>query len=276
MDSTERLRDAEAELAQAKVKLAQYEVIYDNKEACTCDCCAYVMTYALYFMGAVLLVNLYHHTLPCIACDCSVMGDYCTNFGRIIARYVSAVFADTLCFLCILTCVCVRSKAWLAARVPLRLARMPRPARARRPRHLHATCTAAPVLFAHAFGKHTMLAACTIDSMHAIIVCLSRDVIRVVELFHTPGQRCMHQEQPRQDDRKQINNVAAQINMSLCYFRFFKLALGASAPDASRFLLILPTNALLAATDTRILALPDLLGFPGLALASVITYTDRK
>jgi hypothetical protein len=104
---------------------------------------------------------------------------------------------------------------------------------------------------------------------------LSHD-FRVVELFHTQGQRCMHQEQPRQDDRKQINNVAAWINISLCYFRFFKLAFGASALDASRFLLILPTNALPAATDTRILALPDLLGFAGLALASVITYTDRK
>ena len=42
----------------------------------------------------------------------------------------------------------VRSKAWLAARVPLRLARMQGEALTCR---LHATLVAAPVLFAHAF-----------------------------------------------------------------------------------------------------------------------------
>jgi hypothetical protein len=55
------------------------------------------------------------------------------------------------------TCVYVRAKAWLAARVSLRLARMPHPARARRSSCLHATLVAAPVLFAHAFGiRHNM------------------------------------------------------------------------------------------------------------------------
>ena len=43
------------------------------------------------------------------------------------------------------------SKAWLAARVSLRLARLPRTARsAQRSRRLHSTRTAAPVLLAHA------------------------------------------------------------------------------------------------------------------------------
>jgi hypothetical protein len=61
---------------------------------------------------------------------------------------------QTLCFLHMLACagVCMRSKAWLAARVSLRLPRMPRPARARRSRRLHSTLAAAPVLFAHALG----------------------------------------------------------------------------------------------------------------------------
>ena len=41
--------------------------------------------------------------------------------------------AKTVCFLHMLTCLCARSKAWLAVRESLRLARtgMPRPARAR-------------------------------------------------------------------------------------------------------------------------------------------------
>jgi hypothetical protein len=76
------------------------------------------------------------------ACACTTRGGplfYCT--------------ADILCFLNVLTCVCVREKASLpAARVSLRLARMPRPVRARRSHRLRATLAAAPVLFAHAFG----------------------------------------------------------------------------------------------------------------------------
>ena len=51
----------------------------------------------------------------------------------------------------------MRSKAWLAARVPLRQARMPRPARARRSRRLRATLAAAPVLFTHAAATVAML-----------------------------------------------------------------------------------------------------------------------
>jgi hypothetical protein len=47
----------------------------------------------------------------------------------------------------------MHSKAWLAARVSLRLARKPRPARARRSRRLRVTLAAAPVLFAHAFVR---------------------------------------------------------------------------------------------------------------------------
>ena len=56
--------------------------------------------------------------------------------------------------ICSLAYACVKM-AWLAARVPLQLARMPRgprPAWVRRSRRQHATLAAAPVLFAHAFG----------------------------------------------------------------------------------------------------------------------------
>ena len=47
--------------------------------------------------------------------------------------------------------LCMRSKAWLAARVSLRLARLPRTASsAQRSRRLRSTHAAAPVLLAHA------------------------------------------------------------------------------------------------------------------------------
>ena len=47
--------------------------------------------------------------------------------------------------------LCMRSKAWLAARVSLRLARLPRTASsAQRSRRLRSTRAAAPVLLAHA------------------------------------------------------------------------------------------------------------------------------
>ena len=47
--------------------------------------------------------------------------------------------------------LCMRSKAWLAARVSLRLARLPRTASsAQRSRSLRSTRAAAPVLLAHA------------------------------------------------------------------------------------------------------------------------------
>ncbi len=52
-----------------------------------------------------------------------------------------------------ISCVYVCSKAWLAARMPLKLARMPRTARTRRSHRMHATLAAAPVLFARAFGR---------------------------------------------------------------------------------------------------------------------------
>ena len=50
-----------------------------------------------------------------------------------------------------LTCAFVRSKAWFAARMPLRLARLPRAASsAQRSRRLRSMRAAAPVLLAHA------------------------------------------------------------------------------------------------------------------------------
>ena len=50
-----------------------------------------------------------------------------------------------------LSVLCMRSKAWLAARVSLRLARLPRTASsAQRSRRLRSTRAAAPVLLAHA------------------------------------------------------------------------------------------------------------------------------
>ena len=48
--------------------------------------------------------------------------------------------------------VCMRSKAWLAARVSLRLADMPHPAQARHSHRLRVTLAAAPVPFANVFG----------------------------------------------------------------------------------------------------------------------------
>ncbi len=59
---------------------------------------------------------------------------------------------NTVCFLCMLSCVCMHSKAWHATRVSLWLARMPRPARARRSSRLRSTLAAALVLYAHDFG----------------------------------------------------------------------------------------------------------------------------
>ena len=56
--------------------------------------------------------------------------------------------ANTICFLHMLSCVCVRSKAWLAARVSRRLAR--------RSCRLRTTLAAAPVVFAHGFGPFHM------------------------------------------------------------------------------------------------------------------------
>jgi hypothetical protein len=76
-------------------------------------------------------------------------------FDSVIVAKISKVpasAASTLCFLQMLSCVCMRSKAWLAACVSLQLARMPRPAQERRSRRLRATLAAAPVLFVHAFG----------------------------------------------------------------------------------------------------------------------------
>jgi hypothetical protein len=63
--------------------------------------------------------------------------------------------ANTFCFPHLLTCVLVRSKAWLAACMSLRQACMFRPAWARRLRRLRATLAAAAVLFAHA-SVHAM------------------------------------------------------------------------------------------------------------------------
>ena len=50
----------------------------------------------------------------------------------------------------------VRSNAWLAVRVSLRLALMPRTARARRSHRLRAALAAAPFFSAHALGSYHM------------------------------------------------------------------------------------------------------------------------
>ncbi len=68
--------------------------------------------------------------------------------------------------------VCTFKKAWYAARVSLRLARMP--TQARRSRRLHAMLAAAPGLFAHAFDstphttlrKHRVLAKRNSDALN--------------------------------------------------------------------------------------------------------------
>ncbi len=62
----------------------------------------------------------------------------------------------------VLACVCVRSKAWLAARVPLELARIVHPAR--HSCRLHAVLVAAPALFSHGFGP------CHLDIESAVLV----------------------------------------------------------------------------------------------------------
>ncbi len=69
-------------------------------------------------------------------------------------RYSSNfVTTNTLCFLrnIMLTCVCMRSMAWLATRVSLRLVRMP--AQTRRSRRLHAALAAAPILLARVLSS---------------------------------------------------------------------------------------------------------------------------
>ena len=63
------------------------------------------------------------------------------------------VTTDTLCslLLCCRAYASVRSKAWLAARVSLRLARLPRTASSvQRSRRLRSMCAVSPVLLAHA------------------------------------------------------------------------------------------------------------------------------
>ncbi len=60
-------------------------------------------------------------------------------------------FNDVLTLARTLSVWCMRSKAWLAARVSLRLARLPRTASsAQRSRRLRSTRAAVPVLPAHA------------------------------------------------------------------------------------------------------------------------------
>ena len=62
---------------------------------------------------------------------------------------------------------CVRSKAWLAVHVSLRLARMPHPAWVRHSHRLRATFAAAPVLFAHDIGP------CHMERKHRVSAVLS-------------------------------------------------------------------------------------------------------
>ena len=52
-------------------------------------------------------------------------GEATATLNRLAVRLCYCT-ANTLCFVNMLTCVCVREKAWLAARVSPRLARMPR------------------------------------------------------------------------------------------------------------------------------------------------------
>ncbi len=61
--------------------------------------------------------------------------------------------ANTLCFLNMLTCVCVRSKAWLAARVSVHVSPLLGQGA---PRRLRAMLAAAPILFVHAFVPYHM------------------------------------------------------------------------------------------------------------------------
>ncbi len=64
----------------------------------------------------------------------------------------------TLVFTIWLSVLCMRSKAWLAARVSLRLARLPRTASsAQHSRRLRSTRAAAPILLAHAEVTKTII-----------------------------------------------------------------------------------------------------------------------
>ncbi len=62
------------------------------------------------------------------ACMCMrvCMHSCSTDNGLFCVAAVCVRLQVRVCFLNMLTCVCVRSKAWLAARVSLRLARVPR------------------------------------------------------------------------------------------------------------------------------------------------------
>ncbi len=73
-----------------------------------------------------------------------------------------------MCFLRMLQCERMRSKVWLAARVSLRQARMPRPDRARCSCHLRATLAAARVLFVHAVVRCHMKKAYGVGSTKTI------------------------------------------------------------------------------------------------------------
>ena len=89
---------------------------------------------------------------------------------------VARITGTRVCFLHMLM---LALKAWLAVRVPLRLARMPRPSGAGRSRHLVA---AAPVLSAQAFvrghmKKHT-LAYVILSSDPVCLCCDSAELLR--------------------------------------------------------------------------------------------------
>jgi hypothetical protein len=91
--------------------------------------------------------------------NCNVGGN-CTNRTLQTQKPIaSTVFkvsmwhaGSTIRSLYMLTCACMRSKAWFVARVSLRLALMPCPAQARWSRRLRAALAAAPVSFTLAFG----------------------------------------------------------------------------------------------------------------------------
>ncbi len=79
----------------------------------------------------------------------------------------------------------MRSKAWLAARVSLRLARLPRLASsAQRSRHLHSTRAAAPVLLAHAEVTENIIMFQWVQTLGTPrYICRSRPMMRPYDML---------------------------------------------------------------------------------------------
>jgi hypothetical protein len=78
----------------------------------------------------------------------------------------------------------MRSKAWLAASVWLRLAHLPSPAsRMQRSRHLHDTLAAAPGLLAHACVTDTVKFGPTGPKLRRIAVCVIGELLYYAQIF---------------------------------------------------------------------------------------------